>query len=106
MVAALILARWTGLSRNFDDEGWVLIIDPVKRTDFIGFVTLNLAHPTSFSSRIIEIAGEPRNRTLRHSMLIGTMRSFWPLPYSLTSKLDQSTASRERLRTSSTRAPV
>jgi hypothetical protein len=47
------------LSRNLDDEGWILVCAPVRRADFIGFMTLNLAHPTSFCSRIIEIAGEP-----------------------------------------------
>jgi hypothetical protein len=47
------------LSRNLDDEGWILVFDPVRRADFIEFMTLNLAHPTSFCSRIIEIAGAP-----------------------------------------------
>jgi hypothetical protein len=42
------------LSRNLGDEGLILILDLVNRTDFIGFMTLNLAHPTSFHSRIIE----------------------------------------------------
>ena len=53
------LCRISWLSRNLDDEGWILVFDWVRRADFIGFMTLNLAHPTSFCSRIIEIAGEP-----------------------------------------------
>jgi hypothetical protein len=44
------------LSRNLDDEEWILIFDAVKGVDLIG---MNPAHPTSFHSRIIESAGEP-----------------------------------------------
>jgi hypothetical protein len=53
----VLIRKW--LSRNLDDEEWILIFALVKRTDFVGFMTLNLARPTSFHSRIIEIAGEP-----------------------------------------------
>jgi hypothetical protein len=56
----ILLARnW--LSRNLDDEGRASMLDSFKRIEFIGFMALNLARPTSLCSRIIEIAGEPRN---------------------------------------------
>jgi hypothetical protein len=47
------------LSHRIDDEEWVVVFDLVKSIDFIGFMTLNLGHPTSSHSRITEIAGEP-----------------------------------------------
>jgi hypothetical protein len=47
------------LSRSFDDEEWALVFGLVKSADFIGFMALNLGHPTPSRSRIIEIAGEP-----------------------------------------------
>jgi hypothetical protein len=54
------LCRISWLSRNLDDEEWAFIFDSVERINLIGFMTSNLAHPTSFRSRIIEIAGEPK----------------------------------------------
>jgi hypothetical protein len=51
------LQRFSGLSRNLDDEGWALIFDPVNRTDLNGFVTLNSLiqhHSAQESSRLRE----------------------------------------------------
>jgi hypothetical protein len=69
------LHRWiiSRLSRNLDDEEWILIFASVKRSDVVGFMTLNLDHRTSFRSRIIAIAGEPisneHRKTQRHNIL-------------------------------------
>jgi hypothetical protein len=70
------------LFRNLDDEGWVFIFNPVKRTDFIGSMTLNLVHPTSFRSRITEIAGEPKisRERSKHNSLKGEGRNRNELP--------------------------
>jgi hypothetical protein len=53
-------------SRDFGDEEWTLIFDLIKRADFIVFMALNLAHPTSLHSKIINIAGEPRSNCQNH----------------------------------------
>jgi hypothetical protein len=46
------------------------LFDPVKKPDCIGFMALNLAHPTSFRPRIIKIAGEPQNPQLKGPMFL------------------------------------